>query len=86
MLINPHWKILRFLVTRLFKNHQLSSEERHKSSLLFANLIGALFFLQDSAESAWLMAKGCILPPYLYQVKNDHIQLDGEQAGRETDY
>lgn len=62
------------------------SEERHKSPLLFANLIGALFFFQDSAESAWLTAKGCILPLYLYRVKNDHIQVDGEQAGREAEY
>lgn len=84
--ISLHWKILRFPVTRLFKNHQLSSEERHKSPLLFANLIGALLFFQDAADSAWRMAKGCILRLYLYQVKSDHIQVYGEQAGRETDY
>lgn len=85
--IFPGWEeILRFLITRLLKNHQLFSEERHKSPLLFANLIGALFSFQDSAESAWLMAKGCILPLYLYQIKNAHIQADGEQADRETEY
>lgn len=88
--IFPGWEeILRFLFTRLFKNHQWFSEERHKSPLLFVNLInliGALFFFQDSAESAWLMAKGCILPLYLYQIKNGHIQVDVEQAGRETKY
>lgn len=52
----------------------------------FICLVGALFFFQDSAESAWLMAKGCILPLYLHQVKNGHIQVDGEQDGRETAY
>lgn len=77
--INLHGKILRFLVTRLSKNHQLSEEERHKSSLLFAKLIGALFFLQDPAESAWLVAKGCILPPYLYQVQYGCVQLSADK-------
>lgn len=37
--INLRWKMLRFLVTRLFKTHQLCSQERHKSALLFAWLV-----------------------------------------------